>query len=194
MMNTFRTTVTTAALSVILAVPLSMPAGAVCYLGECTTAMPADTTPSMNGSRVSFSPSPAQQKPVKVAEHNSWSAFAYNDQMFIMDEFNDGSKFAIVEAGEKVGVQMANLSWHLVPGQSYKMKITIDGRVFSGTVPVMDKTTLGYEDVPSDFIAAFCNGHTAHIEIEQLFSGDIQSLPDAKATVEDAFLYEKTVM
>jgi hypothetical protein len=88
---------------------------------------------------------------------------------------------------------MTNPSWHLVLGQNFTMKITVDGNVFSSVVPVVDETTHGLEDVESSFIGAFYHGHTGRIEIGQ-YSADITSLPDAASAIDDALLYKKTTM
>ena len=189
MLNQFRAYTTAAVFGICFAGALSAPASAACYFGECGAGTAAPVT---NGSRVSGAA--PEKQPVTFASHSSWSAVAAGDgTIIIMDEFHDGSKFAIVDAGEKVGLLMTNPAWHLGSGNRYTMKISIDGKAFSATVPALDDTTLGLEDIEADFIATFYHGRAARIEIGQ-YSADILSLPDAASTIDDAVRYKKTAM
>jgi hypothetical protein len=73
--------------------------GQTCYFGECADG-PAPRTP------VVASPRQSEDSEVKkICEHGSWTAVAYGRTVMIVDDFGDGSLFAIFSPGNgKIGL------------------------------------------------------------------------------------------
>jgi hypothetical protein len=164
--------------------------GQVCYFGECGAGVapqpqpPAEPASACQGGQ-------SDDTVQKIAEHGSWKALASCKMLLIIDEFDDGSQFGFVDAGDgKIGLVLKNPSWHLSTNKRYVMTISVDGHAFSAMVPAVDETMLGLEDVSTDFVKAFLRGHRAHIQVGQ-DSYELRQLADAAATLDDAIRYRK---
>jgi len=192
-MSTYRAVIGTAFViglmgssALTLAAPaMAAPAGQTCYFGECTDG-PAPRTPV-----VAPAPKTEEAQVEKICEHGSWKAVAYGRVVMIIDEFDDGSRFAFVDPGDgKIRLVLSNSRWHLSKGRSIKMTVTIDGEAYAATVTAIDETMLAVDDVSREFLQAFYHGDRALIRVGD-FKFEMRSLPDAARTIDDAIRYQK---
>jgi hypothetical protein len=165
--------------------------GQVCYFGECAPGA-APQVPAQPAAQPSQSGSGCQDSAQTISEHGSWKAVASCSMIMIVDEFDDGSKFAIVDTGGKVGIVLKNPHWHLSTGKRFVVTISVDGHEFSAMVPALDSTMIGLEDVSMDFVKALYRGHKARIQVGQE-SFTMTRLADAAAALDDAIRYQKRV-
>jgi hypothetical protein len=154
--------------------------GQTCYFGECGDGI-APRTPV-----VAPAPESQDSQVEKISEHGSWKAFASGRMVMVVDEFEDGSKFAIVSSGRgKVTLVLSNPHWHLQKGSRTRMTITVDGQAYAATVTAINETMLTLDDVSKEFLQAFYHGDRAQIRVGD-FRAEMQSLPDAQRVIDDA--------
>jgi hypothetical protein len=177
-----------AAVALALAVPFAFPAaatpGKVCYFGECVP----NVAPGSTGA----TPSEPSYR-VLVGRHGSWTAVVNGQIEMIVDEFNDGSTFAVATGSGTSALLMNSPKLSLADGQTVHVAITVDGRVFSDTAKALNSTTLVLDDklhMP-DFLRGLYNGHRAHIEAGS-YVADMLQLADAKAAIDDIAAYVQT--
>jgi len=192
MLNKFCTAVVATALAVSFAGPLSAPASAACYFGECGAGATASTAPATQPSRVSLAQPEASAKPGRIlATHGSWSAEVHQGSTVIMDQFTDGSRLAIIAyPNGSVSLVLRSPDWHFKPGQEFDVKADVDGHIFSGSGTAGKEDVVELENVEKDFLQALYKGGKAKITIQgDVF--EIDTLPDAALTIDDAMTYLK---
>jgi len=193
MLNKFRATAAAAALAICLAVPLSMPAGAACYFGECGASVSTSAAPAVQPSRVSLAPPAASAKLGHAfATHGSWSAMELQGSTLIMDQFTDGARLAIVAYHSgSISLMLSHPDWHFKEGQEFNVKADIDGHVFSGSGTAGKEDVVELENVEKGFLQALYKGSKAKITIDDNVF-EITSLPDAALTIDDVMTYLKS--
>jgi hypothetical protein len=157
----------------------------VCYFGECNTGTAATDIPAINTHDSARSP--------MLPGHGSWTGgIAPGERTFIVDNFEDGSAFAIGDDGQgKIALTIARSSWQMRPGQTFGMKIDIDDWTFRGTVAAIDEQTLRLDDVRPDFVTALMQGEKGSIQVKD-FSAEMSNLRDAAMTILDVARMQKT--
>jgi hypothetical protein len=171
-----------------LAGPALAAPGQVCYFGECVPSV-APTVATTAPAAPTGAPAVGQKT---IAQHGSWSGVVDGDIDMIVDKFNDGSTFAVAfEKMDKGALVMSSPKWRLTAGQILEMKITIDGRLFTGKASALDSQTIGMDGVSQAFVQAFYHGHKAQVSVGE-FVADITVLPDAAATLDDVANYVRT--
>lgn len=165
------------ALAGSLAAPASAAPGQVCYFGECRAS---------TGQNVQPAPAPASTKSRVVARSGSWSVTLVGDGAMIVDEFANGSKFAILTYPEgKLGLLLTHPDWRLKQGQRAEMSIRIDGEVFKGTAVADEHGMLEVDGASKDLLKALYNGRQGRIEVGG-YSFDMTNLADAAAVIDKA--------
>jgi hypothetical protein len=146
--------------------------GQICYFGECGAAAPASQANAF-------------------ARHGSWSAVAVDGGVMVMDRFNDGSAFAIVDPSNgKLGLAVSAPDWHLRKGRQMSLSIDVDGTVFAGEAVAADGTTVVVGDITKSLIEALAKGQKAVVTVAgERFE---MHLADAAPTLADAARYERT--
>ena len=155
--------------------PASAAPGQVCYFGECraSTAPAAPSAPASTKSRV-------------IAKSGSWSVTLVGQGAMIVDEFANGSKFAILAYPEgKLGLLLTHPDWRLKRGQRAEMSIRIDGELFEGTAVANEHGMLEVDGVAKDLLKALYNGRKGRIEVGD-YSFDMTNLADAAAVIDKA--------
>ncbi|MFO1159430.1 MAG: hypothetical protein U1E60_11370 [Reyranellaceae bacterium] len=154
-----------------LAGPLAVPAAAAdqtCYFGECR------------------GESPGQSKARTVSKHGSWTAVVFGSGAMIVDEFANGSKFAILAyPGGKLGLLLTHPDWRLKAGQRAGISVKVDGEVFKGTAVANEQGLLEVDGVAKDLLKAIYRGRKGRIEVGD-YSFDMTNLADAAAVIDDA--------
>lgn len=154
-------------------------AGQVCYFGECSaSSSPAPSTPS-KGTQV-------------VAKRGSWSAHLVGQGAMIIDEFQNGAKFAIVvyPAG-KAGLMLMHPDWKLQKGQQVEMIVRIDRETYKGTATAIENNVLAVDNASKDLLQTLYRGRQGRIEVPN-FSFDMTNLADAAAVIDDTLARLKT--
>ena len=165
------------------AVPASAAPGQVCYFGECR----ASTGPS-----VQPKPAPASTQSRLIAKRGSWSAVLVGEGAMIIDEFANGSKFAIVAYPEgKFGLMLMHPEWRLKAGHRAEMSVKIDGEVYKGTAIANGKGILEVEGASKDMLKALYRGRQGRIEVGD-YSFTMTNLADAKAVIDAVLAHLKT--
>jgi hypothetical protein len=154
-------------------------AGQVCYFGECrATATPAPSAPSK-----------ATQV---VAKRGSWSSHLVGQGAMIVDEFQNGAKFAIVVYPEgKAGLMLMHPDWKLQKGQQVEMVVRIDREAYKGTATAIEDNVLAVDSVSKDLLQGLYRGRQGRIEVPN-FSFDMTNLADAAAVIDDTLARLKT--
>ena len=139
-----------------LAAPASAAPGEVCYFGECG----AVASPPVS----SRAPEPAATTVLKT--YGSWKVVVgSNDQRMIIDTFDDGSGLAIGKVKGEFTFLLIQPRWSLTQGETFKVKMNIDGQLFAGSAHAMDATTLAIESVSANVVQAMYRGDKATIAI-----------------------------
>jgi len=168
------------ALAGALATPASAAPGQVCYFGECRASNGPSAQPAP-----APAPAPKTQSRV-VAKSGSWSATLVGDGAMIVDEFANGSKFAILAYPEgKLSLLLTHPDWRLKQGQRAEMAIRIDGEVFKGTAVADQYGMLEVDGASKDLLKALYNGRKGRIEVGD-YSFDMTNLADAAAVIDKA--------
>jgi len=156
-----------------------------------TAAPPPAATQTAGASPAHFEPSSDPESQARtISTHGSWTAVCIGRMLLVIDEFEDGSHFAIVDRADgKFGLVLSSPRWHLTKGMRLRMTINIDGRVFSGDVQVISETMLALDDVGKEFVVALYGGQRATIEVGQ-YSAEVTQLADAAAAIDDAVRYQ----
>lgn len=154
-------------------------AGQVCYFGECSA---------------SSSPAPSSQSKATqvVAKRGSWSARLVGQGAMIIDEFQNGAKFAIVVYPEgKAGLMLMHPDWKLQKGQQVEMIVRIDREVYKGTATAIEHNVLAVDGASKDLLQTLYRGRQGRIEVPN-FSFDMTNLADAAAVIDDELARLKT--
>jgi hypothetical protein len=160
------------------AAPASAAPGQVCYFGECS----ASTAPS----------APSQSKARLLSKHGSWSAVLIGQGAMIVDEFANGSKFAILAYPEgKFGLLLTHPEWRLQRGQQVEMSIRIDGEVYKGKAVANEGGMLEVDGISKALLTALYRGQQGRIEIAD-YRFDMTNLADAAAAIDDVIAHLKT--
>ena len=162
------------------AAPASAAPGQVCYFGECraSTAPAAPSAPASTKSRV-------------IAKSGSWSVTLVGQGAMIVDEFANGSKFAILAYPEgKFGLMLMHPEWRLRAGQRAEMSVTIDGEVYKGTAVANDKGILEVEGASREMLQRLYRGRQGRIEVGD-YSFTMTNLADAKAVIDAVLAHLK---
>lgn len=163
--------------------PASAAPGQVCYFGECR----ASTGPSAR-------PAPATTASTQsklIARRGSWSAVMIGEGAMIVDEFANGSKFAILAYPEgKFGLMLMHPEWRLRAGQRAEMSVTIDGEVYKGTAVANDKGILEVEGASREMLQRLYRGRQGRIEVGD-YSFTMTNLADAKAVIDAVLAHLK---
>lgn len=159
----------------VLAAPASAAPGQVCYFGECR--------PSTNQS-AKAQPAPASTQSKVIAKSGSWSLTRVGDGAMIVNQFNNGSKFAILVYPEgKLSLLLTHPDWRLQKGQKAQMSVTIDGEVYKGTAVADDYGMLEVDGASKDLLKALYNGRKGRIEVGN-YSFDMTNLADVAAVID----------
>lgn len=144
--------------------------GQVCYFGECGSVAQAS-------------------RPRSLGTHGSWSAVAVNGDVLVLDRFNDGSSFAVIDPRNgDLGLAVSEPTWHLQQGQRMTLTIAVDGREFSGEAVAANDTTV-VAHVAKSLIAALVKGQQAVLTVSGYqFT---MHLADAAPAIADAAAYER---
>ena len=152
--------------------------GQVCYFGECRAQAAPATAPASTQSRV-------------IAKRGSWSAVLVGDGAMIIDEFANGSKFAIVAHPEgKFSLMLMHPEWRLKAGQQAAMLVKIDGEVYKGTAVANDKGILEVEGASREMLQRLYRGRQGRIEVGD-YSFTMTNLADAKAVIDAVLAHLK---
>ncbi|WP_395714224.1 hypothetical protein [Reyranella sp.] len=159
--------------------PASAAPGQVCYFGECRTS----TRPSAQATPAP-APTPASTQSKLIAKRGSWSAVLVGEGAMIIDEFANGSKFAIVTYPEgKFGLMLMHPDWRLKAGQRAEMSVKIDGETYKGTAVANDKGILEVDGCSKDMLKALYRGRQGRIEVGD-YSFTMTNLADAKSVID----------
>jgi hypothetical protein len=164
-----------------------------CYFDACGTSLAPSAATVAGGFRVGVAPPAASEKPARaLATHGSWSAVAFEGSTLILDEFGDGSCFAIVVyCSGSVSLMLSSPNWRLKQGREFAVKADIDGQVFSCGGWAAKNHVVELDDVDKSLLQALYKGREARIIIEDdVF--EINTLQDAALTIDDAAKYLKT--
>ncbi|MFO1084127.1 MAG: hypothetical protein U1E21_06175 [Reyranellaceae bacterium] len=162
-----------------LSVSASAAPGQVCYFGECRAQATPATAPTTTQSRV-------------IAKRGSWSAVLVGEGAMIIDEFANGSRFAIVAHPEgKFGLMLMHPEWRLKAGQQAEMSVKIDGEVYKGTAVANDKGILEVDGCSKDMLKALYRGRQGRIEVGD-YSFTMTNLADAAAVIDAVLTHLKT--
>ena len=167
--------------------PAAAAPGQVCYFGECraSTGPSAQPTPAPT-------PTPASTQSKLIAKRGSWSAVLVGEGAMIIDEFANGSKFAIVAYPEgKFGLMLMHPEWRLKAGQRAEMSVKIDGETYKGTAVANDKGILEVDGCSKDMLKALYRGRQGRIEVGD-YSFTMTNLGDAKAVIDAVLAHLKT--
>ncbi|MGE0577049.1 MAG: hypothetical protein AB7F22_26740 [Reyranella sp.] len=165
-----------------IATPASAAPGQVCYFGECRTS---------TGPSVRPAPTPASTQSKLVARRGSWSAVLVGERAMIIDEFANGSKFAIVAHPEgKFGLMLMHPEWRLRAGQRAEMSVTIDGEVYKGTAVADDRGILEVDGCSKEMLQKLYRGREGRIEVGN-YSFTMTNLGDAKAVIDAVLAHLK---
>jgi len=168
-----------------LASPASAAPGQVCYFGECR----ASTGPSTQSAPA---PTPASTQSKVIARRGSWSAVLVGEGAMIIDEFANGSKFAIVAYPEgKFGLMLTHPEWRLKAGQRAEMSVKIDGETYKGTAVANDKGILEVDGCSKEMLKALYGGRQGRIEVGD-YSFTMTNLADAKSVIDAVLAHLKT--
>lgn len=160
-----------------IASPAAAAPGQVCYFGECRTS----TGP---GTQAAPAPTPASTQSKLIAKRGSWSAVLVGEGAMIIDEFANGSKFAIVAYPEgKFGLMLMHPEWRLKAGQRAEMSVKIDGETYKGTAVANDKGILEVDGCSKDMLKALYRGRQGRIEVAD-YSFTMTNLADAKSVID----------
>lgn len=169
-----------------MASPASAAPGQVCYFGECR----ASTGPSAQPTPVP-APTPASTQSKLIAKRGSWSAVLVGEGAMIIDEFANGSKFAIVAYPEgKFGLMLMHPEWRLKAGQRAEMSVKIDGETYKGTAVANDKGILEVDGCSKDMLKALYRGRQGRIEVGD-YSFTMTNLADAKSVIDAVLAHLK---
>ena len=169
------------ALAGTTAIPASAAPGQVCYFGECR----ASTGPSAQ-------PAPSTTQSRLIARRGSWSAHLVGEQAVIVDEFNNGARFAIVaHANGRFDLVLTHPEWRLKQGQRASIKVTIDGDGYQGTAVANGHSMLEVANASQDMLRALFRGRQGRIEVGD-YGFDMTNLADATAVAQAAVKHLKT--
>ena len=169
------------ALAGTTAIPASAAPGQVCYFGECR----ASTGPSTQ-------PAPTTNPSRLIAKRGSWSAHLVGKSAVIVDEFNNGAKFAIVaHADGRFDLALSDPEWRLKQGQRASIKVTIDGDAYQGTAVANGQGMLEVADASKDMLKALFRGRQGRIEVGD-YSYDMTNLADATSVAQAAVKHLNT--
>jgi hypothetical protein len=154
--------------------------GNVCYFNDCVPNRTAFVAPT---------PAYASEKTWTLGDHGSWVAKTNGTIVMIMDHFECGAEFAIVDTGDHWGLLLFDPNWTLTVGRVYPMNIEVDGEIYSGTATADDTTTLILERTTEEFVKAVYTGRHARIKAVR-YSFDM-TLPEASASMDDAASYRR---
>ncbi|MGE0425076.1 MAG: hypothetical protein AB7O88_22645 [Reyranellaceae bacterium] len=151
----------------------------VCYFGECS------------GS-VSQAPSTKPTATQMIAKRGSWSAHLVGEIAMLVDEFQNGAKFAVVFYPEgKPGLMLMHPNWNLQKGQQVEMIVRIDGEAYKGTATAIENNVLTVKGVSRGLLQTFYRGRQGRIEVAD-FAFDMSNLADAAAVFDDMLARLKT--
>ena len=166
--------------------PASAAPGQVCYFGECR----ASTGPSARPAQPA-APTTVSTQSKLIARRGSWSAVMIGEGAMIVDEFANGSKFAILAYPEgKFGLMLMHPEWRLKAGQRAEMSVTIDGEVYKGTAVANDKGILEVEGASREMLQRLYRGRQGRIEVGD-YSFTMTNLADAKAVIDAVLAHLK---
>jgi hypothetical protein len=155
--------------------PASAASGQVCYFGECRA-----------------SAAPAQSKARVLARHGSWSAIAIGHGAMIVDEFENGARFAILAfPNGSFGLLLTDPQWRLQKGQRTEMSINIDGQVYKGEAVVNKDGMIEVDGVSRDLLKALYRGQKGRIDVAN-YRFDMNNLADAAAAIDAVIAHLKT--
>jgi hypothetical protein len=110
----------------------------------------------------------------------------------IVDEFANGSKFAILAYPEgKFGLLLTHPEWRLQRGQQVEMSIRIDGEVYKGKAVANEGGMLEVDGISKTLLTALYRGQQGRIEIAD-YRFDMTNLADAAAAIDDVIAHLKT--
>ncbi|MFO1159420.1 MAG: hypothetical protein U1E60_11320 [Reyranellaceae bacterium] len=162
------------------AAPASAAPGQVCYFGECRT------------STAQVQPAPASTGSKVIAKRGSWSAQLVGEGVMIVDEFANGSKFAIVTYPQgRFGLLLTHPDWRLKAGQRAEMSVKIDGEAYKGTAVVNEHGMLEVESASKELLQALYRGRQGRIEVGD-YSFTMTNLADAAAVIDAVVSHLKT--
>jgi hypothetical protein len=163
------------------ATPAAAAPGQVCYFGECR----ASTGPATR-------PAPASTQSRVIAKSGSWSAVLVGEGAMIIDQFANGSRFAIVAYPEgKFGLMLMHPEWRLKAGYRAEMTVKIDGEVYKGVAVANDKGVLEVDGASKEMLKALYRGRQGRIEVGD-YSFTMTNLADAKAVIDAVLTHLKT--
>jgi hypothetical protein len=171
-----------AALAGSLTAPATAAPGDICYFGECrSSAAPATPAPSAQ---------PAQIR--TVAQHGSWKAIAVGTGAMVVDEFDNGAKFAVlIYPDGKLGLMVSHPTWNLNRGQQIEMRVQIDGEAFRGTAVVNESGILEINSLNKSLLAALYRGRKGLVEAGG-YRFEMTNLADAAAAIDSMIRYQRT--
>lgn len=171
-----------------MSTPASAAPGQVCYFGECRTS----TGPSAQAAPAPApAPTLASTQSKLIARRGSWSAVMVGEGAMIIDEFANGSKFAIVAYPEgKFGLMLMHPEWRLKAGQRAEMSVTIDGETYKGTAVANDKGILEVDGCSKEMLQKLYRGRQGRIEVGD-YSFTMTNLTDAKSVIDAVLAHLK---
>ncbi len=127
-----------------------------CYFDECGPGVSGKVTPRSEDSQL-----------VEKAQRGSWTLYEDQDgTALLMDSFSDGAKLALIVKKDEVGLVLADSAWELPAGETYPIRMTVDGTVYSGTAKVTpDGKMIAVHNLSRSFLQAFYRGETAVITV-----------------------------
>lgn len=160
----------------------SASAGQVCYFGEC----------SASSTSIAPSSTSTQSKARLLAKHGSWSAVLVGQGAMVVDEFANGSKFAILTyPGGKFGLLLTHPEWRLPRGQRAEMTIRIDGDVYKGNAVANENGMLEVDGPSKALLTALYRGQKGQISVGD-YRFDMTNLADAAAAIDAVIAHLKT--
>jgi hypothetical protein len=185
MFSKSRTTLIAFGLAAALAgsfAPATAAPGETCYFGECRSS----TTPAA---------APAQSRPAEartLLQQGSWKAVAVGKGAMIVDEFNNGAKFAVLFYPDgKLGLMLSQPNWEFKPGQEVQMTFEVDGEGFRGAATVDEKGMLEVDGVNKRVLETLYRGRSALINAGG-YRFEMSKLADAAAVIDAVVQYQQT--
>lgn len=131
-------------------------AAQVCYFGECG---PVASSPASTTAKAAPAATPLPET------SGSWQLFDRNGQRMSIDKFDDGSGLAIGKVKGELTFLLIHPRWSLTQGQTFNVRMNIDGHLFTGAARAMDATTLAIESVSANVVQTMYRGTKATISI-----------------------------
>lgn len=182
MFSKSRTTLIAISLAAALAgsfAPATAAPGETCYFGECRNSTTSAALPSRS------------EEPRVLVRQGSWTAVAIGKGAMIVDEFDNGSKFAVLFYPDgKLGLMISHPNWEFKPGQEVQMTFEVDGDGFRGTATINAKGMLEVDGVNKRVLETLYRGRKALINVGG-YRFEMTKLADAAAAIDALMQYQQ---